>query len=119
MAHVLESEEFKNLLSPGDGGPVSPTRREGPAPKRALTGLRHQQVFPDGHAGKEPDVLDCTHRAGPRDPIRTPMCNRLLSEIHVAAVGAVGTGDDVEERGLAGPVGSDHASTLSCATRRE
>ncbi len=120
VADVLETEKFEDLFGACDGHAIGPARRQRPAPQRALTGLGDQQMFPDGHAGKQPDVLECAHGAGPRDPVRTPMGDRpCRSKWTSPLLARVGAGDDVEERGLAGAVGSDHATICPWRTSQD
>src|ERR1700742_937065 len=69
-------------------------------------------MFPDRHVGEQANVLERAHDPGARDFVRWLGCHRMGVEQHGARGRAIGAGDDVERRGLAGAVGADETDDL-------
>src|SRR5579875_2294256 len=97
----------------------SPTRRRTsaarvPHPHGPVVGAGgHEDVLQHGEGAE-----DARELKGPRDPPRRPLLrrhplDRLSPEPHDAAVGGDLAADEVEEGGLAGPVGPDQAADLA------
>src|ERR1700723_3552468 len=70
-------------------------------------------MFPHRHVGEQPDVLKGAHDSGPRDAVRRLVGDSLAIEHDGAGRSAIGAGDDVEGRGLAGAIRADHADDLA------
>src|SRR5262249_12638239 len=77
------------------------------------------RVAPDHHVlerrevGEEPDVLERAGDATGRDLVRLQSRERPPIEDEAAAVGRIDPGEQVEERRLAGPIGSDQPIDLA------
>ena len=78
---------------------------EQPRPHTAVASRQH--VLKDAHVLEQPDVLERPGDAQFHDLVGGPAGNVLPIEDDLAGVGAVIAGDDVERRGLPGPVGAD------------
>ena len=66
-------------------------------------------VFQRGHVAEEADVLEGSRDAGGGDAVRTLQSQRHAGEQHLAAIARVEPGEHVEQRRLAGAVGTDQA----------
>src|SRR5208283_6145891 len=64
---------------------------------------------------EQPDVLECTGDAEPGDGVRPQPGDAPPLETDCAAGGGDEAGDEVEQRGLAGPVGTDDAEDFLVA----
>jgi hypothetical protein len=90
-------------------GPVEAgiAREDVPEPQRDARVHADQHVFDRGHVGEEPDVLERPADAQRGDLIGAQAEERLTAEGDAALVRGVEPGEDVEERGLPGPVRPD------------
>ncbi len=74
--------------------------------------LAHHRVLEHRHVGEQLHVLERAGDAQPGDLAGRAAQDRFTPEHHVAAVGCVEPGDDVEHRALARAVGTDHRHDL-------
>ena len=71
--------------------------------------MAHQNIFQNGHAGEEADVLEGAGYAAVDDFMRFLAHHGFAIEAHVPFGHLVYAGDQVEDGGLAGAVRSDDA----------
>src|SRR2546426_1529363 len=74
---------------------------------------RHDQVLGDGHRAPQLEVLKCARDAEARSHVRRRIDQRVAFEEDRALVRGDDAGDAVEERRLAGAVGTDQAEDLA------
>ena len=90
---------------------ISAKRGRGRARPRSRGATRacmpDQHVLDRGHVGEQPDVLEGAAHAQRGDLVGPAADQRLAAEGDLAGVGLVETGEDVEQRRLAGAVGAD------------
>ena len=65
-------------------------------------------IFQHVHVAEEFDVLEGTGQAGPGDAMRRPVADGAAAEDDLAAIGGQCAGDQVEQRGFTGAIGTDH-----------
>ena len=75
--------------------------------RRLMTMAPDHDVFDDGHAEEDLQVLESPRQAPARQLFRRKRGHILAGQAHAALLRQVETGDHVEQRGLAGAVGSD------------
>src|SRR5260370_551777 len=117
VGQVLEAEIAEHLERLALGltlDAASPGQPESGAQEVEVVGLElaviaGEHVLHDGHPRPELDVLKGARHAPAADVVRCPAQNPLTPEYEVAAVQAVQAADGVEQRRLAGAVGSDEA----------
>ena len=115
---LLELEEVHDLLDDapvGDllrPGPPAPEERREEAVAEVLVATEHQ-VVQHGEVLEERDVLEGAGHPEVCDPVRPHAEDALAEELHAAALRPVDTGEDVEDRGLAGAVGADDGEQLA------
>ena len=117
VEEVGESERFGEQVGSGPQSAFAGHRRAAAehARQRAVPGLEvlgGDEVLAHRRALHQPDVLE---RAP--EPERGPLVHGQVGDLlapvdDAAAVGRVEAGDDVEQRRLAGAVGTDHADDL-------
>src|SRR6266542_3404075 len=78
-----------------------------PEPEADARVHAHEHVLDRGHVGEEPDVLERAADPERRDLIGAEAAERDAAARHGAAVGRIQTREDVEQRRLAGSVGSN------------
>ena len=76
-----------------------------------------QQVLAHRQAAEQPRHLERAHQPAPRDLVHREAADALAGELHLAGVGRVDAGDEIDQRGLAGAVGTDQAADLARARR--
>ena len=65
------------------------------------------------HFGKQADVLESAGKTKPRNQIRLHTGNVLAIQFNPTLCGGIDSGDDIEQRGFSGSVGSDDADNLA------
>ena len=85
----------------------------GGAARAAGREVRHHQVFPHREIAEHARHLERAHQPARRDQMRAEAGDRRVREPHLAGVGTLDAGDDVDEGGLAGAVRSDQAADLA------
>src|SRR5262249_30206592 len=93
------------------GGHERPGQREVRSPKERPYG----SVFSHRHGCERFDHLECAAHPEPRNPVRWLAGDRVAIERDAPGVRPVDAADAVEQRGLAGAVGPDHAKDLAFA----
>ena len=73
----------------------------------------HQQVVDDVHAAEDAGKLEHAHHAAMREPLRRQPLTGHVVEQDLAAVGLRQTAENIEQRGLAGAVGTDQPDQFS------
>ena len=71
------------------------------------------EVVQHGHALEQGDVLECARYAECRDTARGGLREVVAIDGDAAGIRMVEAADQVEQRGLAGPVGTDHGQHLA------
>ncbi len=103
-----EGEEFLGLCDARAVGDLHRQQRT----QAPHTALRDEQVLEHRHARKQAQVLERARNTGTGDAMRRPLRDGPPHEAHVTRARRIGPRDDVEHRGLAGTVRTDHADDL-------
>ena len=75
----------------------------------------HEDVVHDGHVGEDAQVLEGARHADAGGRGRRESRDLLAGELHAAGRERLQAADDVEQRGLAGAVGTDQGGDLALA----
>ncbi len=108
----LGSEEGRGLHDRGED------LRDGTEGARLFSGavggvVADEDVVDDAHVGEDPAVLERPSQSQSRNPIRPHAEDAPPLEPDLPGVGTFVAAQDVEEGGLAGAVGADHAHELA------
>ena len=66
------------------------------------------QIFQNGHALKQSNILECPGNSGRSDFMGRNMGNIMFTEIYAAPIDRVDAIDQVDQGSFTGPVGSDN-----------
>src|SRR6185503_10704332 len=114
-AHVVEQLQRPalNLLFLRQGALVAEDRAEHAGSRTRVAADHH--VFERGKIHEQADVLEGAADAGGRDLVRLQAGETAVVEPEVTAIGRIDAGENIEQRGLAGTVGTDQAVDLALA----